>query len=167
MGAFFQVFCLFVWIFWPCSMWDLSFPTKNQTQAPCIGNGPTPGPHPQCEPLGRQGSPSSKFWNLSSNLLPIVLDQIAANGRSKTLPLSRANVWSTFYVQSNVSCSCEVAQSCPTLCDPMDCSLLGSSVPEIFQARVLEWVAISFSTGSSWPRDRTWVSCIAARRFTI
>ena len=48
----------------------------------------------------------------------------------------------------------EVAQSCPTLCEPMDCSLLGSSVHGIFQARVLEWVAISFSRGSSWPRDR-------------
>ena len=43
----------------------------------------------------------------------------------------------------------EVAQSCPTLCDPMDCSLSGSSVHGIFQARVLEWVAISFSMGSS------------------
>ena len=43
----------------------------------------------------------------------------------------------------------EVAQSCPTLCNPMDCSLLGSSVHGIFQARVLEWVAISFSRGSS------------------
>ena len=39
----------------------------------------------------------------------------------------------------------EVTQSCPTLCDPMDCSLLGSSVHEIFQARVLEWGAIAFS----------------------
>ena len=39
----------------------------------------------------------------------------------------------------------EVAQSCPTLCDPMDCSLPGSSVHGIFQARVLEWIAISFS----------------------
>ena len=39
----------------------------------------------------------------------------------------------------------EVAQSCPTLCNPMDCSLLGSSVHGIFQARVLEWVAIAFS----------------------
>ena len=39
----------------------------------------------------------------------------------------------------------EVAQSCPTLCDPLDCSLPGSSVHGIFQARVLEWVAISFS----------------------
>ena len=41
------------------------------------------------------------------------------------------------------------------------------TVHEVFQARVLEWVAISFSRGSSWPRDRTWVSCIAGRRFTI
>ena len=43
----------------------------------------------------------------------------------------------------------EVAQSCPTLCDPMGCSLPGSSVHGIFQATVLEWVAISFSRGSS------------------
>ena len=51
----------------------------------------------------------------------------------------------------------EVAQSCPTLSDPMDCSLPGSSVHEIFQARILEWVAISFSRGSSRPRDQTQV----------
>ena len=49
-------------------------------------------------------------------------------------------------------------QSCPTLCDPMDCSLSGSSIHGIFQARVLEWVAISFSRGSSWPRYQTQVS---------
>ena len=60
-----------------------------------------------------------------------------------------------------------VTQSCPTLCSPMDCSLPGSSVHGISQARVLEWVAISFSRGSSWPRDQTWVSSIASRRFTI
>ena len=61
----------------------------------------------------------------------------------------------------------EVAQSCLILCDPMDCSLPGSSVHGIFQAIVLEWVAISFSRGSSWPRDRTRVSCIVDRRFTV
>ena len=60
-----------------------------------------------------------------------------------------------------------VALSCPTLCNPMDCSTPGSSVREIFQARVLEWVAISFFRGSSQPRDQTWVSCIAGRCFTI
>ena len=48
---------------------------------------------------------------------------------------------------------------CPTLCEPMDCSLPGSSVRGFSQARILEWVAISFSRGSSWPRDRTHVSC--------
>ena len=61
----------------------------------------------------------------------------------------------------------EVAQSCSTLCNPMDCSLPGSSVRGILQARVLEWVAIPFSRGSSLPRDWTQVSCIAGRRFTI
>ena len=46
----------------------------------------------------------------------------------------------------------EVAQLCPTLCNPMDCSLRGSSIHGILQARILEWVAISFSRGSSQPR---------------
>ena len=58
-----------------------------------------------------------------------------------------------------------VAQSCPTSCDPMDCSLPGSSVHGILQARMLEWVAIPFSRGSSWPRDWTWISCVIAGRF--
>ena len=49
----------------------------------------------------------------------------------------------------------------------MDCSPPGSSVHEILQARILEWVAIPFSRGSSWPRDQIWVSCIAGRFFTI
>ena len=53
-----------------------------------------------------------------------------------------------------------------TLCNPMDCSPPSSSVHGIFQARILEWVAISFSRGSSWPRDQTQVSCIAGRCFT-
>ena len=60
-----------------------------------------------------------------------------------------------------------VAQSWPTLFDPMDCSPPGSSVHGILQARILEWVAIPFSRGSSWLRDRTCVSCIAGRFFTI
>ena len=61
----------------------------------------------------------------------------------------------------------EVAQLCPTLCDPMDCSPPGSSVHGIFQARVPEWVAIFFSRGSSRPRDRTQASWIAGRCFTL
>ena len=59
-----------------------------------------------------------------------------------------------------------VAQSCLTLCDPMDYSLLRSSVHGIFQARILEWVAISFSRGSSPPRDWTRVFLIVVRCFT-
>ena len=56
-----------------------------------------------------------------------------------------------------------VTHSCPTLCDPMDCSLPGSSVHGIFQARVLEWVTIAFSRRSSWPRDQS----IVGRCFTV
>ena len=61
----------------------------------------------------------------------------------------------------------EVTQLCLTPCDPMDCSLPHSSVHGIFQARVLEWVAISFSRGSSQPRDQTRVSHIVGRCFTV
>ena len=61
----------------------------------------------------------------------------------------------------------EVTQSCPTLSHPMDCSLPGSSVCGIFQARILEWVAISFSRGSSQPRDQTRVSLIVGRHLAI
>ena len=52
---------------------------------------------------------------------------------------------------------------CTCICDPMDCSPPGFSVHGV----LLEWVAISFSRGSSWPKDRTQVSCIAGRRFTL
>ena len=61
----------------------------------------------------------------------------------------------------------EVAHSCTTLWDPMDCSLPGSSVHGIFQARILEWVATAFSKRSSLPRDWTWVFCIEGKFFTI
>ena len=61
----------------------------------------------------------------------------------------------------------EVAQLCPTLCNPVDCNPPGSSVHGILQTRILEWVAISFSKGSSRPRDRTQVSRIAGRRFNL
>ena len=60
-----------------------------------------------------------------------------------------------------------VAQSCPTLCNPMDCSLRGSSVHRIFQTRILQWVAIPFFMGSSQPRDKTRVSHIAGTCFIL
>ena len=62
-----------------------------------------------------------------------------------------------------------LSQSCPTLCGPLDYSLPGSSVHGLLQARTLEWVAISFSRGSFWPRDPTcisYVSCIGQWDFT-
>ena len=65
--------------------------------------------------------------------------------------------WSSFLIH---------ACSCPTLCDPMDCSPPGSSVHGIFQARILEWVVISSSRGSFQPRGWTHISCLAGRFFT-
>ena len=58
---------------------------------------------------------------------------------------------SDFIHATNIYClpamhECSITQSCPTLCDPMDCSLLGSSIRRIFEARMLEWSAISFSS---------------------
>ena len=61
----------------------------------------------------------------------------------------------------------EVAQSCSTLCNPMDSSQPGSSVHGIFHERILEWAAMSFSRESSQPKDRTQLSCIVRRRFAI
>ena len=58
-------------------------------------------------------------------------------------------------------------QSCPTLCHPMDCSLPGSSVHGILQARILEWGAISSSREPSQPRDQTWVSLAAVTLFAV
>ena len=60
-----------------------------------------------------------------------------------------------------------VAQLCPTLCDPTDCSPPGFSVHGILQARILEWIAIPFSRVTSQPRNQTLVSCMAGRFFTV
>ena len=62
--------------------------------------------------------------------------------------------------------SCLVTKSGPTLCNPMDCSLPGSSIQEISQARILEWVAISFFRGSFQPRDQACICCIGSGFFT-
>ena len=57
--------------------------------------------------------------------------------------------------------ACSVTELCLTLCNPVDCSPLGSSVHGILQARMLEWVSMPSSRGSSWPRDGTRVSCVS------
>ena len=78
------------------------------------------------------------------------------------LPATISNGCSIFCVCVCVCvCVCACAQSFPTLCDRMDCSLAGPSVHGISQARIPEWVAISSSRGSSRPRDRTCVSCVS------
>ena len=66
-----------------------------------------------------------------------------------------------------VAVAAKSLQLYPTLCDPIYGSPPGSPIPGILQARVLEWVAISFSKGSSQPRDQTQVSCIPGRRFNL
>ena len=71
------------------------------------------------------------------------------------------------YQLSHKGSKVKVAQSCLTLCNPMDCSLPGSSVHEILQARILEWVAIPFSGRSSQPTNQTQVSHIAGGFFTV
>ena len=83
-------------------------------------------------------------------------------------PIQQAFLWDCLGKLSHkVKSESEIAQSYLTLCDPVDCSLPGSSVHGILQARVLEWVAISFCRKPSRPRDWTRVSCIAGRWFTL
>ena len=72
---------------------------------------------------------------------------------------SRISIWLICLLDQLHVCVL-VAQSCPTLCDPMNYSPPGSSVHGILQARILERVAIPFSRGSSWPMDRTFISCL-------
>ena len=72
-----------------------------------------------------------------------------------------ANSWSCNLYHSLLALKMKVAQSCPALCNPM-----GYTVHGILQARILVWVAFSFSRGSSSPRNQTGVSCIAGRFFT-
>ena len=74
------------------------------------------------------------------------------------------------HMESWIMCVCVcvlVTQLCLILWAPMDCSPPGSSVHGSLQARILEWAAIPFSSGSSRPKDWTWVSCIAGRFFTV
>ena len=75
-----------------------------------------------------------------------------------SLPIEVSGMLPTIQLSS---CCCSVTKLCLTLCDLVGCSPPGSSVSGISQARILEWVAVSFSRGSSPPRDQTHVSCIS------
>ena len=71
------------------------------------------------------------------------------------------------FVSSTIFICESVSHSVLSDCDPINCSTPGSSVHGILQERILKWIAIPFSRGSSWPRDWTWISCIAGRFFTV
>ena len=90
--------------------------------------------------------------------------------RKRTINSSKkANITSSIHTRVCV-CVCVYGSHsiiCVRLCDPMDCSLPGSPVHGILQARIVEWVVIPFSRGSSQPRNWTWVSHLAGRFFTI
>ena len=106
----------------------------------------------------------SRMGNLASKRLYNVAGTYFPTFPPSTLILIPQPLHLVFFCQTNYSTKSEseseVAQSCPTLCDPMDCTLPGSSIHGIFQARILEWVAISFSRKSSRPRDWTQISYI-------
>ena len=94
-------------------------------------------------------------------------DLLDVQGTLKSL-LQHYNSWPClflFIIQKKKKS--ELTQSCLTLCNPMDCSWPGSSIHGILQARILEYVYISFFRGSFQPRDQTWVSCIADRLLTV
>ena len=85
----------------------------------------------------------------------------AAHQSPLSTGFSRQEYWSGLPFDYRIIFFSMCAQSCPTICDPMDCSPPGSPVHRILQARILEWVAISFSRGSSQPRDRTHISGVS------
>ena len=118
-------------------------------------------------PVHRVSDAIQPFHPLSSPSPPASYpSQYESFFNESTLRMTWPKYWS-FSFSIIPSKEIPVAQSCPTLCDPVDCSRPGSSAHGILQARILEWVTISFSRVSSQPRDRTLVSCIAGRFFTV
>ena len=120
-------------------------------------------------PQTKIGNSYSRLTALSppSSLPPMTFNNVHHPPREERLHLLVLNNRLHLLITSNFIGEGEVAQSCLILCDPMDCSLPHSSVHGIFQARILEWVVISFSRGSSRPRDQTLVSCTVGRHLTV
>ena len=101
-----------------------------------------------------------------SELREMVMDReawrIAIHGVTKSWTrLSNWTDWLNWYTHTDTHIYAQSLQLCLTLCDPTDYSLPGPSVHEILQAGILEWIATPSSRQSSWPRDRTQVSCIS------
>ena len=129
----------------------LSLQQESQRRSCLVGSIPVPR-----RDLSERGSPRSRE-DRDSSAQTVYLGQEP-----------RTRQWgSGQWDQEGRHCWCHlVAESRLTLCDTMDCSLPGSAVHGISQARILEWVAISFSRVSSQPRDQICVSCLAGRFFT-
>ena len=108
-------------------------------------------------------------WPHTGWLSFIELDRAVAHVIDENFKYCKSTKWYLWYTWNSVYqfSDSEVTQLCPTLCDPMDCSPPGSSIHGILQSTILEWVVISFSRGSSWPRDWTQVSRSAGRRFNL
>ena len=114
-------------------------------------------------PVHQQFPEFTHFMSIESVMACKIFDPIDGSPLGSCLwdsPGKNTGVGCLLFQCMKVKIQSEVAQSCLTLRDSMDCSLPGSSVHGIFQARVLEWVVIPFSRGSSQPRDLTCVSCI-------
>ena len=115
-------------------------------------------PRPQLKVRIRTLEPVGEFKELIMGPAHGEEPQLSRSGRWSSKMLGSMLGALAFACQSQL-CHCHVCaqslQSCLTLCNPMNCSPSGSSVHGILQARILEWVAMPSSSGSSWPRDRT------------
>ena len=100
---------------------------------------------------------TSMKWKSGTVSLSVVSYSLRSHGLQQKL---------TLHCKSTMHVCMLSLQFCLTLCDSMERSPPGSSVQGILQARILKWVAIPFSRSSPWPKDRTWVSCIAGGFFT-
>ena len=115
------------------------------------------------------------YFILSSQKLLLIYILFFLDASGRILQASTAHYLMDFFILKYVLeiipylYICMLLQSCPSFCDPMDCKLPGYSFHGILQTRILEWIAMPSSRGSSWPMDQTWVSCIpctAGRFFT-
>ena len=119
---------------------------RDRTLVSCIASG-----FLTTEPLGRPSQPGPVLWVLLSSIKE-------GNGKSHFSLRPKSFVIPHSWLKAKVLDT----QSCPTLCNPMNCNPPGSSVHGILQARILEWVAISFSRVTSQPRDRAWETALQA-----
>ena len=136
--------------------------------------------------FGLQGEPTSPFWRTvvsktalyTCSLLAVNLEfsvlTVWQDGRVHYLDLDNHSATYVYIESSHASLQEYIrmlwvlgAQSCLTLCNPLHCGPSASSVHGILQARILEWVSISFSRGYSWLRNRAQTSCIASGYSTI